>query len=204
MIKIEERDGRIYIYTPYNSHFVTKVKNIGGAKWTGEAWSAPGDSIDVVREILMECYGETDTYQAPKVNVKITFNKDIEEYRGPICMLGKTIARARGRDSGARLGEDVVLVKGRAKSSGSRANWYTTIEAETEIMVYNVSKDLYDNFDPKMANVTCELVEKKNTSQEQILKERTEKVFVEIAELIKDGADKNELLRSIQERIETV
>ena len=204
MIKIEERDGRIYIYTPYNSHFVNELKNVVGAKWNGEAWSAPGDSIDIVREIMMKCYGETDIYQAPKVNLKITFNTNVDKWHGPICMLGKTIARAWGRDSGARLGKDVALIKGRAISSGSLANWYTTIERGTEIMVYNVSKDLYDNFDPEMADVTCELVEKKNTSQEQILKERTEKVFVEIAELIKDGADKNELLRSIQERIETV
>lgn len=59
-------------------------------------------------------------------------------------MVGRIIARATGRDSGARLGDGVVLLSGQFSSGGSVRNWKTTWKAETTIMLRDVPEPVSD------------------------------------------------------------
>lgn len=70
--------------------------------------------------------------------------QDKEVYHDDIRLFGKTIASAYGRDSGAKLGKDAVLIKGNACSGGSVKNWRTIIVAESVILLNNVPRQMYE------------------------------------------------------------
>lgn len=60
-IKVKNlENNKVAIYTPYNKKFVAEIKNIGGAKWNGEAWIIPEAGLEYARDIMFDIYGETD------------------------------------------------------------------------------------------------------------------------------------------------
>lgn len=140
-------EGRALVKTPYNSEYVSLIKKIGGARWnaSAKAWDIPESEIDTAREYMLEVYGETDipddTMRFP---VRITFNEDYEVLRDSVFLFGKTIARARGRDSGAMLGKDVLLEEGTPTSGGSAQYWKTIIPKGCVVKVRNVTQAAYD------------------------------------------------------------
>lgn len=144
-MKIEIINDRAFVFTPYNAEFVRKVKKCGGAKWDGDkkAWSVPANTVAQVREIMQEVYGETDLpTSGAKVSVRVRVVKEIYGNRDSIRFFGKTIASASGRDSGARVGDDVVFVTGKPTSGGSVKNWCTVIPENAEFVVHNVVQSM--------------------------------------------------------------
>lgn len=135
-------NGKIAIESPYSPDFVAKIKAAGG-RWNPNAktWELDERSIDTARAIMREIYGQDDL-PAEKVTVRVTIGADSEVYedKGPVVLLGRTIATARGRDSGARVGEGVSFEKGGAHSGGSMKNWYTYIGKGSVFTVYDVPK----------------------------------------------------------------
>lgn len=143
--RIENRgDGKIAIYTPYDKKFVQAIKAIGSARWTGEAWTVPTDYIDDVRIIMKDIYGRDDQDAGESVDCEIEFLYDYYERKAAVVMFGKTIARAWGRDSGAKVGDDVMLVDGSIGSGGSRANWETCVYKGAKFIVKNVPKARFE------------------------------------------------------------
>ena len=140
-------EGRALVKTPYNSEYVSLIKKIGGARWnaSAKAWDIPESEIDTAREYMLEIYGETDipddTMRFP---IRITFKEDYEVLRDSVFLFGKTIARARGRDSGAMLGEDVLLEEGTPTSGGSAQYWKTIIPKGCVVKVRNVTQAAYE------------------------------------------------------------
>lgn len=132
--------GKIAVETPYNPNFVSKIKKAGG-KWnaSNKTWEIDERSINTVRAIMREVYGQDDLPQE-LVTVKVTVGSSISQLRGPIVMFGRTVASAFGRDTGARIGEGVCFEKGGCRSGGSMKNWYTFILAGSEITIYDVPK----------------------------------------------------------------
>lgn len=47
----------------------------------------------------------------------------------------------RGRDSGARLGECVILLDGDISSGGSRVNWTTTVDIDSVIEIKDMTSE---------------------------------------------------------------
>jgi hypothetical protein len=134
-------NGKIAVDTPYNPSFVSKIKKAGG-KWnaSNRTWEVDERSVDTVRSIMREVYGQDDLPQE-LVTVKVTIgDKSIDEWRAPVVLFGRTIASARGRDSGARPGEGVCFEKGGCDSGGSMKNWYTIVRAGSEITIYDVPR----------------------------------------------------------------
>lgn len=145
--RIETAGNKAYVYTPYNPDFVSSVKrHIGGARWdaTKKAWGIPAESVDAVRQIMMDVYGETDEAAAERVDVRVTFLEDWDVKCGPVRLFGRVIASAFGRDSGARVGDGVVFEQGSPCSGGSRANWYTTVPEGCVCVIHNVPKTVVD------------------------------------------------------------
>lgn len=138
-MKIEITDNKAMIYTPYNPTFVGRIKQIGGAKWDSaeKCWTIPADCTDDARAIMREVYGEDDL-PAKRVTVTVTVERNLDQWRGPVELLGKVVASAFGRDSGAKVGDDATFVKGSPKSSGSMKNWHTTVPAGCVFRLRNV------------------------------------------------------------------
>jgi len=135
-------NGKISIDSPYNPDFVAKIKGAGG-RWnpSDKTWEIDERSLEAVRAIMREVYGQDDL-PTEKVSVKITIGADSEVYedRGPVVLFGRVVASARGRDSGARLGDGVSFEAGGAHSGGSMKNWYTYIGKESVFTIYDVPR----------------------------------------------------------------
>ncbi len=146
-MRIDYLEGRAYVYTPYSAQFVTRVKQIGGAKWDREkkCWTIPEDAVGSCRDIMKEVYGETDIPDAmPKLCLRVRFITDYEERLAPVAFFGKNLASAMGRDSGAKVGDGVVLEKGEICSSGSAKNWTSMVKKDAVFLLRDVPQCLYE------------------------------------------------------------
>lgn len=183
-MKIEIRENTAYVFTPYNPKFVSSIKAIGGAKWDGNerCWKIPAAAVDTARKVMMDVYGETDLPDdGEKVTVRIRFDEEVSEERGPIVIFGKTIASAFGRDTGAKVGADVVFVQGAPTSGGSRNRWDTIIPEGCVAEIRNVpTAALNDDYN-------YEIVEEKAIDREALEAEKAKllKRLAEIEELLK-------------------
>lgn len=143
-------DDKIEVRTPYNPQFVSKIKT-AGARWNAidKAWTMHAANIDVAREILRAVYGRDDMPAADEklVRVRVTALQNISADRGPIVLLGRIIASARGRDSGARVGEGVAFIDGKPQSGGSVKNWTTEIPEGSVFVVADVPTTLLGELD---------------------------------------------------------
>lgn len=148
-IRIEMKNGKANVFTPYNSNFVEKINGIGGAKWnrSDKYWEVPESAIEAVREIMKEVYGAADDdVAAETVKVKVTVKEYKYGEKSDINLLGKCLCHARGRDSGGSPGKDVAYVSGHPSSGGSAKNWYSEVPRDAIIILSNVSKFLYDAY----------------------------------------------------------
>lgn len=182
-IKIDTIDDRAYIEAPYNANFVAAVKQIGGASWDRgrRAWSIPDVAIDQAREIMRRVYGEDDRPSAePKVSVKLIFGNEVSKRHAPVTILGKSIASAWGRDSGARVGDDVVFVEGKPQSGGSVKNWYSVVPEGCVVVLHNVPRAALQMELPE--GVTAEVLESKGPDRAALEAER-ERLLARLAEI---------------------
>lgn len=133
-------NGKVAIDTPYNPQFVERLKLLG-AKWnaTKQVWTADERSKDSIRQAMMEVYGRTDE-PCELVDIKITLEQELEEWRGQVFLFGRCIARATSRDSGARVGEGVEFEQGKPRSGGSVKYWTTKVPAGSVIVLRDVAK----------------------------------------------------------------
>lgn len=190
-------DGSIsHVYTPYNAEFVAKIKGIGGAKWNGSlrCWDIPSFAVDSCREIMKSVYGETDRTEedAKYVTLRLTFNEEFRsDYCGPVAIMGKTVARAYGRDSGAKAGEDVAFVSGRPTSGGSAKNWQSIVPKDSVVILNRIPENIYKDFDIRsVPGLHIEQVCKETTQKADLLAEK-EKLIARLAEIEKLLEDEN-------------
>lgn len=185
-MKIELSGDTALVYTPYNADFVNRIKSsVGGAKWDGtkKAWKVPATAADAVRNIMMEIYGETDEPESTdKVNVRLTFHKECSPLRSPVTMLGKTIASAFGRDSGAKIGDGVTFVEGKPISDGSVKNWHTTVPEGCVVMLYDVPRSIV-TADRLPDYVSFEIEERRPEIERKDLIAERERLMKRIAEI---------------------
>lgn len=136
-IRVESKDNKLYIYTPYNSNFRKMIKPIG--KWNGKAWEVTADKIDDINRMLNLCYGYDADNPESSIDIEVTAKSELfgEGYDG-IIMFGRQIASATDRDSGARIGEGVTFLQGSADSSGSRKYWGAAIPEGAVFKVFDV------------------------------------------------------------------
>lgn len=132
-ITITTASEKITVVAPYNAEFVSGAKRLNG-RWSKPAWVFDARDADRVRALCVECYG-TDGTTADLVTLRITWTRAEYAELGPIAVRGRTVARAAGRDSGAQLGDDVVILDGEFRSGGSMKNWRTVAQAGTIALV---------------------------------------------------------------------
>ena len=188
MMKIKVKNKIANVYTPYNPEFVKKIKGIGGAKWNGseKCWAVPEIAIEAVRKIMVDVYGYSDVKENETLSLKLIFNEEVSSFCSDVVLFGKIISHASGRDSGARVGDDVAFISGGARSGGSVKNWYSRVENGSVVVLSNVNKNIYENFQLEF-DVAVEILENNNNNKQELLeeKERLKKRIKEINKLLK-------------------
>lgn len=186
-IKIKVENEKAYVYTPFNKNFAKKMRAMNG-NWNGSAWVVNSMFVSAVREIMRNVYGYDDTdTDIQTVTLRIVFLENQSAYHDGIRMFGKTIATAYSKNSGAKLGDDVALIKGSIYSGGSVKNWNTEIDRDTVINLYNVPVTMYekekDSYNPE--EIKIEVVEDEDANGTAIskLKEEKEKLLRRVAEI---------------------
>jgi hypothetical protein len=124
-IRLEIVGDKVKVTSPYNQEFINKARNLRG-KWNNNAWWFDDTVIDYLRDTLVEIFGTSgeESYETCTLLIK-DFN--MCQYKGPVELFNVTIAKAYGRDTGAKLGEGIVFIKGKYHSGGSMKNWTTNV-----------------------------------------------------------------------------
>lgn len=151
-------NGRAKIYTPYNAEFVARIKLLSG-RWNASdrCWSVPESALEDVRDAMRAIYGRDDRPVADTVNVILRFGGSVNAHCSAVTLLGRTIARAWGRDSGAKPGDGVMFLEGEPDSSGSMRNWYTVVPQGCVVKLLDVPRAAIDQAElPE--SVTLEIV----------------------------------------------
>lgn len=175
-------DGRARVHTPYNADFVARIKTAGG-RWDSAAkcWTVSADALDVVRAIMRDVYGMDDNPVRETARVRLTFEARVYECCASVTILGHTIARAFGRDSGARVGDGVYYEVGKPGSGGSVKNWISVVEAGSVVVLAAVPTALLDREDLP-DGVTAEIIQPATIDRAALVAER-ERLTARIAEI---------------------
>lgn len=192
-MKITLNNGIANIYTPYNRKFIEQIKRID-SKWNAEekCWTVKEDAIDVVRQIMMDVYGETDEVAIETVNIKVKVVEECSIRKAEVMFLGKTLSRAFGRDTGAKVGEDVYYLEGGCTSGGSMRNWTSIVKKGSVIELRNVNKNLVNKFmEDKTVEEFGENIEIIETGDKKV---DTDKLKAEKEALLKRLAEIDDLL----------
>jgi hypothetical protein len=135
--KLEKTATQLRLTSPYNPDFISTAKSDLGAKWDGECWCFDVRDEAAALKLIERKYGWTSGM--PLVSAQVKFGEARHYGRGPCILLGRIIASATGRDSGAKLGDGVRLQAGDgADSGGSVKNWTTEISVDSEFIVHDV------------------------------------------------------------------
>ncbi len=86
---------------------------------------------------MRKVYGQDDRPQT-LVSVRVTVTQEFCELTGPIVLFGRPIAGARGRDTGARIGEGVAFEVKAPQSGGSIKYWETVIPKGAVFVIHDV------------------------------------------------------------------
>ncbi len=125
-LKITRENDKIAVESPYNPNLPKRARGMGGS-WdaTKKAWVFDAADEEHIKALYMDVYGEWENTES--VRVRITA---IDGFRGDFCesvyICGVQVARAFGRDSGARVC-DAKFLSGLPTSGGSAKNWFTVI-----------------------------------------------------------------------------
>ena len=190
-IKVTIKDGRASVFTPFNRDFVTAIRNVGGRKWDADdkCWTVPEEALPQVRQIMMDVYGETDLPDTcGSVTVKVTFKEEYYERCNDVIIFKKVIASARGRDSGARPGDDVTFLEGKPTSGGSMKNWESVVPAGCVVLLRHVPLSVWEQ-DKDSEYYTAEIIDEGKDVKRKELEEEKARLLARIAEIDKELAE---------------
>lgn len=185
MLKIKENEeGKLEVYSPYNANFVREIKeSISGARFDREkrAWIVPSDSRFIIEKLLSLHYGYTSDSKG--ISVQITSKKDLFGGKDSVRFGEWPICRATGRDSGAKVCENVYLISGKINSGGSVKNWGTEVDEGAVFLVKNIPRGILDKVDNERWDYEI-IEENENKSYQKNSTEENVKTLKEIGEEI--------------------
>lgn len=186
-LRIETNGDKIDVFTPYNKQFINDIKKIGSAKWNpnNKCWTLPVDYITNVREVMKEVFGNSDIENNETIRVKIKFIYDESACQEPIKIFGKNVSVAHGRDSGAKVGEDVILENGEINSGGSARYWTSEVSKGSIFSLLNVNKNVFtkEKNNPLYEIEILEIIEEVQKSESLI--EEKKRLLARIEEIDK-------------------
>lgn len=144
-MKIKIEDGLAFVHTPYHPDFVKKIKSCSSAKWdaTRRAWQIKAEQVPIVRKLMVDIFGESDIpTEGKRFDVQLEFHTSVSAWHEGVYLLGKCLARASGRDSGARPGDGVCYIEGGCSSGGSMKNWTSIVDEGSIVILYDIPESL--------------------------------------------------------------
>ena len=169
-INLKKENGMLVVSTPYNSEFVNRAKNLGG-RWDAKnsTWVFDESVEDYVKQTLLDIFGVTGeaSYETCSLIVR-NFTKNAK--KSGVELFSRIIARAFGRDTGAKLGDGIVWIDGTKVSDGSYQNWNTYIENATfEIQDFPIERTKFEDVQKAVSEGWCEIkIVKKQRTREEI------------------------------------
>lgn len=153
-IRILKTASGIAVISPYSTTFVAGARRLAG-RWgavtekdgtTNKAWIFPAEVKADVKALLRDTYGEDGETEVPTVRLRVEYHGTVEDAGGSseVVIGGREVARIFGRDSGARLGANVVLRMGGVGSGGSRKNPRIEVRPETVFDLLRMPRPMAD------------------------------------------------------------
>lgn len=139
---IEVNQNTVSVVSDYHAGFISVAKRLGG-RWENPAWVFDARDVDEVKSLCQEYYGWSEDGTAELVDIEIHWPDGASIWQDSIVYSGVTIARARGRDSGAHVADNIKILSGGFGSGGSMKNWRTTAKEDTRILLRDMPKSLY-------------------------------------------------------------
>lgn len=142
-IIVQKNESKIVVVSPYNPNLPARAKKLGG-RWDAgsSAWAFDARLEADVEALYREIYGEWPGEATEYVTLIAEAMREVYEDRGGIFIAGRCIARAFGRDSGARLGDGVILRAGKIDSGGSVKNWKTVANSGARVEIMDVPRPM--------------------------------------------------------------
>ncbi len=169
MIKLEEINGTIKVFSPYNSDFIRDLKSLTKhSKWDGESWNVEKKYEETIENLLFQYFKYKKNNEL--INIKIEALENLYGEKDGIYFKGYPIAYASGRDSGAKISEAIML-SGVIDSCGSVKNWQTYIKKGSEFKLLNVPSYLAE-YDENWDEWGVALMEEEKISLEEIIFEK--------------------------------
>lgn len=182
-MKVIRDENQVLVQSPYNPDLPSRAKNLGG-KWqpSDKAWAFDIRDEERVAELYRSIYGEWDSNGAipDAVTAKVTVLADYGEYHQGLFFAGRQLARATGRDSGAKLGPGVIVLKGNFDSGGSAKNWSTRVLKGT---VFEIRDAPLCKVKEEMKNTDLYKIEILGDVDKAALMAEKEKLMARIAEI---------------------
>lgn len=139
-VSIKQIGNRLAVIAPYHPDFGSQAKSLGG-RWDplDKKWMFDLRDEDRVSAMCKAVYGtDGKTPVGNLVTLRCICKEGHMQSKMGIYIAGRCVAYATGRDSGARLGEGVVLLAGKFSSGGSDRNWTTWATAGTIVEIRDV------------------------------------------------------------------
>ncbi len=141
-VKMIKYETTICVVSPYHPDFAPAAKKLNG-KWNADKrqWCFDARDAERVGELCIRIYGtDGQTPTGDLVTVRLTCVEGDFACKTGIYFAGRCIAYATSRDSGAKLGEGVVFLKGNADSAGSAKNWRTDVAKGSVLEIRDVPR----------------------------------------------------------------
>ncbi|HDR9280110.1 TPA: hypothetical protein QDB45_001632 [Burkholderia vietnamiensis] len=175
LFSIRTLHNEIRVRSPFNPNFVRDVKQTLSGEWRSGEWVFDARNEEVVRKLVKKHFGYEDGVAF--VSVKLTYNTAVHQDVGqPIVNLGRCIAQAHGRDTGAEICKGVAVVAGSITSGGSMRNPSTVITEGTTVLIHDIpepfARGRQTTMDPE--KYTLEIIEsaKVQTRREWLVEEQ--------------------------------
>jgi len=148
-----EREGDYFaVQTPYDSNYISELKKtISGYKWdpNRKVWLIPVDAEPIMQELLRKYFHYSGDPTEKSVTIIITAKEELSAVTDAVRFGPIPIAKALGRDSGAKVMQNVFLLKGKIFSGGSSKNWRTYVSEGSVFKVKNVPIFIAEQGDPQ-------------------------------------------------------
>ena len=174
-VKVETTSSHVLVTSPFHPDFPREARRLGG-KWNSPVWQFDVRDEQRVREMCQRIYGTDGTAAAGDLvtlRCRIAENRYWDAPRQGLYVAGRCVARATGRDSGAHLGDGVVLLEGTITSGGSMKNWNTIARGPVLLEIRDVPRPaaLAAIADPPDSDLVIEIIEQ-GINREALLEEK--------------------------------
>jgi len=116
-------EHRLKVIAPYNEEFVVEARLLHGT-WRRNAWWFDDSAMDRLRELLLRQWNTTG--EAPYDSCSLLIrNLNKSARRGTVFLFNRMIAKAFGRMSKIKMGDDIYFISGTIKPGGDLYYWET-------------------------------------------------------------------------------